>query len=1180
MAVDRFTTKTHTATGVEPQAKSPSTKPATKTSTATVVPVGTSNKPNEIIAKLIDSKEFRELSYQEQMKELSAHFPNADEQELREILTNITTQINATKTDAQQENDSSVSSAGVDVDKLVKDIVANTDNKRLELSKDQVNALKKALAGLKSETLDLSNPKEVQTLLSACLKLLDNIIPKETLKSEDWQKLTSTEKLNAKLDAMLSYLTPEYSDYKNENKAQIKNSIIDTIGRSLNPNWEKLTKNSKDFGVQIAGTLLDALDKKGISVQDVMNMPAEKQHALINEFMGKALDTYFIGKIDTESEEWKALSPDEQFNKIIDTIILSINPNISSEDIVKLREEWTNVIGSMLYGEDWNDPKIQEVAKELIVTKLTAINNYAKANNISAAECMQDTRTYIKAMEEYEKANGIKLSDSDRILRDVMRENNKMPVTNEDIKNYLVEKEKNGTITDSERKELKRIEQLEVDYQKTHETMCARRNELLEKQKTEGLTEEEKQELKELNEDIKNYKPDDILTKVERKDSSDDLSYIIKKYPGKNNTERLEAWLANNGINVDDLDDEARLAILNSIDDLEYRDALREIFGISADDARYLDLDFKTAMDSISRVEKQSKRRQMWIAASASTDTSVAIAGAYGAIAESATPAEQADATHKIVKQKESHAGIAPVVLHEVGATDETIIDAGNRIANDKDINSKTAGTFIDTAIKIAPNDDSRVKLGQGWAEGVKNPDVLEYIGAASKYIEDPGKKTQYTSYVKEAAKSYPPETQAKVQKAIDTGKVSTKSESVHISAPKTEQKTGTQPVATPQAAAAPDIAVIPNVVQTPTVTPTTTSTAASNIDKVNQKTTEALQQKKDKALENIENHITEVAADQAAREITDAEIEEFADAIQEIETIEDASKINQEKIKSFINSNSVSTIYSKLIQKFGNVIIYKLISAVALTGNTSKIEALASIIKSGSMLEELFAKCKSKRLLDKLQPSTVKRFIPYINDLSAVRSDIMYEFIMDLINSNAGIDEIKKYLAYLPFGMQASICNTYNNLKGVSLDGNFALSPQRKNNQTEEETTVEEKPQQVQDKQNIAENKTPALENNEVTAENNALFADIDNQNDNEPYEVVDNQTGKTQSQREEVLTPGSYEWNLKYNKQAPKTAFTMAALEEDEEENGIGIFGSTKVGMGQKIKKKYPPQSFKFNA
>ena len=61
-----------------------------------------------------------------------------------------------------------------------------------------------------------------------------------------------------------------------------------------------------------------------------------------------------------------------------------------------------------------------------------------------------------------------------------------------------------------------------------------------------------------------------------------------------------------------------------------------------------------------------------------------------------------------------------------------------------------------------------------------------------------------------------------------------------------------------------------------------------------------------------------------------------------------------------------------------------------------------------------------------------------------------------------------------------------------------------------------------------------------------------------------------------DEVLVPGSQEWLMKYNKQAPpKTAFTMAALEEQAEDTGLNL-GSNHAKIGQPIKKKYNPNNF----
>ena len=81
-------------------------------------------------------------------------------------------------------------------------------------------------------------------------------------------------------------------------------------------------------------------------------------------------------------------------------------------------------------------------------------------------------------------------------------------------------------------------------------------------------------------------------------------------------------------------------------------------------------------------------------------------------------------------------------------------------------------------------------------------------------------------------------------------------------------------------------------------------------------------------------------------------------------------------------------------------------------------------------------------------------------------------------------------------------------------------------------------------------------------------------------PQELA-RQKGDPIGMNDEVLTPGSTEWQLKYNKQqAPQhTAFTMAALEDEEEDFG-GTFGPAKVGMGKRNNKKFPPKGFRFNA
>ena len=107
----------------------------------------------------------------------------------------------------------------------------------------------------------------------------------------------------------------------------------------------------------------------------------------------------------------------------------------------------------------------------------------------------------------------------------------------------------------------------------------------------------------------------------------------------------------------------------------------------------------------------------------------------------------------------------------------------------------------------------------------------------------------------------------------------------------------------------------------------------------------------------------------------------------------------------------------------------------------------------------------------------------------------------------------------------------------------------------------------------------TKVLNDGRVITSQGTTFAGISN-NVEEGFRVVDpkpkkDKTGAPIGMNDEVLVPGSQEWLMKYNKQAPKVAFTMAALEEQAEDDGLN-FGSNRVKIGQPIKKKYNPNGF----
>ena len=1144
---------------------------------STVVPIGKTTEPAEIIKILSKDTEFLALSRADKKKKLEEHFPQATPEIIDGMLNTIEVQISTQNTSA---------SAGlINKESLFKNLTALIEKHQIDISRSDFKKLTDVLEALiNGKDIKFS---DLTSALQPFAKILDKITPAEQADPEAWGKLSAREKLDKRMDAFLGILISDYEKLDDEKKEYIRNKAFDKAVEIIFPT-SKMSDTTKNIAKGAFAKIFEIAEEKQITIESLMKNPQDSMEQVAEGVLENWQNSDINSKFKTD--EWKNADAKTQLKMVISSLVKQLDPSITDEDIAKMTtEEIVSVlepIGKNLIKEEWDrDPKSSLNA---LVTKLAAFNYYNSINEdnpISAKDFLSNPIKQLDVLEAYEKdITEPKLTHFQQTQREVFREMAKNVSPDElaklkqpsltDMKNFLQEKLKDKNLTPEQRER----------YTKTLKELNA--NEKILKATFANDPKGLEEALNKPYTPVENTGAYEITTKYKTENGYDYEGYIQAQ------------------CNIYGVKDKSKLTaaqqyeILNNIRDPELAIEIGKSFGLTRRQVGAL-LNTQNAIQDFTQKDSETQFQLADIFA----DNDNPIGRRFGYITE-ITKGQELDKSideigakteaFLIGEHKNENAIMIGQVNNQLDLDKEFVSKLTQYNLNNENIDTETRGTLADSTIKYAPDDDTRVYYGKEFSQNTKNPDVLEYIGAASKYVEDPSKRSQYNSYVTEAAKNYPPETQAKIQRAIETGKTSNETSSIS-----SRQNIQTKPT-TP---AAPKGQVVnPTVAQTPTLTPTPAPTkttepkqpVSENVtsnyaDVGSDQTTEALQQKKDVALDRIEDLQEHIAVDQAAREITDEAIEEFADAIEELEATDDPTKISETKIKNFINSNSLSVIYSKLIEKFGNSIIRHLISAVTSYGNSSKIDTLASIIKEGSLLEELFAKCQNKRLLDKLQSSTVKKFIPMMSDLSVVRSDIMYEFIMDLINSNASVDEIKKYLHYLPFGMQANICETYNNLKGIQLDSNFALKPNRKNQQKTEETEDKTKVQTPKQKEKEEEPKAqPAIKPNELTATRNdgvhikhkETFAGISDQYEEDAYEeVVDDRTGQTQSQREQILTPGSFEWNIKYNKQAPATAFTMAALDE-ENEDGIGVFGSNKVGMKQPIKKKYKPQDFRFNA
>jgi len=1229
----------------------PSTAPAqsgAETSVSSVtnspIPVGEKNIKDDTYTKLIKSEKFQALSYEDKLAELKKIFPDTDEAVLKTLLAEISSTITSEETKEAETPSGAENVSGEEA--LVNEYAESLGK---NVSFDDVIAAIKAkpkdqLTETEQKILDFfgsgkkMSVEDISKNIGQFADSLDNLIPKEVLQSDAWKQKTPEEKLNLKIDAMLAKMIPGYEKFVDENKANIRKEFTDKIATAINPDWNKLSDSSKALGVQVVALLSEETENSNLTMKQILNMKPEEQKALLTQYTGKFLDKYFLNTdFDVNSEEFKNLSPDKQLDKISEAIIKNMNPKISEEDLTKTKEEWINIIGQTMFKEDWADPSKRQAFKGNLATKLAAMKSFnsTSGDRVSAEEFIKSPAKQVEVMSKYEKANGIKLTESQKVRREIIQSYDKQPVTNADAKKYLENKAKKGKLTEAEQKELDRINNLISDAENAYKSGIARKQELDNKAKSGKLTAEEKQELKELNDFIEKYPENSKkLLNQEVKEPSNELSYdILNRYRTKGSLdEKVQAWmddyLKSTGRNIEDIPKEELKELLKSIGDYDVSVAVGKLFRLNPTQV----LDMMGEVDGLNLISKIDNKEARVRAHGAATHT-------HGRFIRTSSIMAGARETKNDVKLAKIFSGYAvkgkhakdnarvlPGAYHEAGAKKEVVAAVSVDILNNKDVATDVKQIWTDSTIKTAPDDATRVFYGKEITNNVKNsPEVLETLAAASKYVQDPAQKSSYTSNVETAAKSYPPEVQEKVRTAVQTGEVSNSSNRSASQADKSYTQDNSQSSTSVKTndfgsrtdkfpretvsvntydsyASAPEVdnkkAVSAKNVSTPVVKNETTSSKSSAVpasdnraeEIENRQMTDALQQKKDIAAENIRKYNEEVKTD---IEISEEELNEFVDILEQIDN-ETSNTINEKKIKEFISANNITTIYTTIIDKFGSSIIPTLINVVASSGYSDRIDALAQVIKDGSLLEDLFAKCQSKHLLDRLQPATIKKFIPMMSDLSGIRSDIMYEYIMELVNGNASYDEISKYLSYLPFGMQASVCEIYNKQHNLEANSDKALKPTRgtvlnatqdtvKADNAKDDKNLQSESKALQDKPapSIKSNEMTAVRNDGVTIKRKESFAGISNNYDDEAYEEVALQTGQTKAQQENILTPGSYEWQVKYNKQQaqPATAFTMAALEEDEEAE-IGTFGSNKVGMGQKIKKKYPPQDFRFMA
>lgn len=406
--------------------------------------------------------------------------------------------------------------------------------------------------------------------------------------------------------------------------------------------------------------------------------------------------------------------------------------------------------------------------------------------------------------------------------------------------------------------------------------------------------------------------------------------------------------------------------------------------------------------------------------------------------------------------------------------------------------NMSTAGRAIytESAVKTA-SVEQQVEYGREFAK-LNYPEVTEGLAAASKYV-DKSVRNQYNSYVEQAIKSYPPEQQAQIRKALETGKISAetlaKTEVVASSSNKatastesSANKTGSANTATPTPATSNPIkqqatgTVVPtvgnvaatsartSVTDTPALSSVSSSARVSEIDKtsevsssskvslssrMSEQDTQELTEKTQVVLDKIEDFIKTQKASieqyesEKAEKVEHLSDEDIVKAVASGEVSLADLKLSKEEVATLkdtltvlFEKNSISTAYKKLVSKFGKLEDVFL-RVFAENADSSTLRSFAGDFRDNTdVILRLFKYSKDNSLLALLPKDTIIALFGKDIYGSEIPQDILWEIISEY-DQKGESEKANKFRVFLKegAGVQIQTQTTSNNSVNTSMN-------------------------------------------------------------------------------------------------------------------------------------------------
>lgn len=1248
MALDNIN-KVKTDTVVTP---TPQQKDAGTTSVKSNQPINFKSQKNEItteqsqIVDFINSPEFKKLPKAEQLKQLKAKFPFMKDYSPEEITSYVSVAKQTVENSTKEKTPAPVETKNQDeYDKLLLEYKQknNIEGESYEVIADiqAKETTGQKLTASEKRLLNLHNQQEQDSKES--LKL---VVSLETLTSKKFRNSSTEDKLKIVTTAFLKNDKTYQSLSEKDKEAYLAEKINDVTNLVIDDTDKSQNKEKKAEIKALA--LIQAAYEEGKSIDDLKKLSNTERNQIISRTENKVIKN--IIQLVNKNHP-KTTSYSQKVKAYADTILSMTDPDYQNIKDQKEKQEYCNkkideFIIEKLNISEWENASPQQKRNILQRAALTfeyVVNTTGEDSNI------------VENLKNFEKKSDL---DKNNATLEYLKQ--VTPQTRE-IRNLTRKIEDEKIVYD-------RLLKQGITNPSTKEFI----NEIL-KMENEGnslphtLKIYKEQYLRSLDIKHKDFDPKKRSIEDKAALSGQDVNTYIKDGINSDNYKLIVEECALSG--DEDVIETCYQALIydKHLSPAEAQFTLSSMFKENPEYIKDLYCKVKNG-DEFNKITDLSVDTQegVEIAALANKNASKWFKNDKNEIAKIgihtlSLDSSKVDSSAVNTIQKAYTVGLHDNLSKEENKSVFNIISSSNTVP------PASMANFTKTFIETAHNDSDRVYYSKSFSS-INNPAVTEGLAAGAQYVSDPVAKQQYTNYVETAANNYPPETQAAIKSALQTGEITPQTLAKTTVSNKPQQQTNNNPetnntnrenikqTSSNQSAVSAkatdsksnnnilensnrnitsktnNIATTPiynntasktnsNSIGSKNTTEKTTSTTniSDNKVKADYKVSEekANLQLKETTFENIaevkekiDNSIKEWEQKQAAK-LTEEDIETIKTLAAEEAIDEYMDKHPNEReiiIDNLSKAKSINEVYNILVSALGSKVHDKFIEVLASYGSANNIRSFVnSKANDTDVIKKMYLRCNSEglksELLNLLPESTIREMLEKgdITTLDAVNHKILYSFMLKNLYTMTSTS-FANFLKYLPFDERKNLTELRNqslNIEPQNLVKNSTPSlnennPLAQTQQAQQNNTVNK--QSIENTQpNYDVNKpepmfmqgetVKTLANGTTITNQGTTFAGISNNTYDDDFRVVNTATDKKEGSpigmSDEILTPGSEEWKRKYNKQQeiPTTAFTMAAMSEEDDEFGMP-FGSTKVGMGQKIKKKYPPQSFRFNA